>query len=130
MAALAASEGPQPRAPSALLFARFLVFAGSQQRGRGHGGEVLGELGEGDADLELQLEAALITAARADVGLREVAEEHLDRVRPAASENSHAGGPVAVQCAYAATALGHSVEEASNPLAPRSPAGGCSTRLR
>ena len=105
-----AAEGPA-RAAAALLLARFLVYAG-------RGGEVvervepvLAGLGEGDGDGELRarLESALITAARADRDLREVADEHLDRVRDLAAEDSPAGRVVAVQCAYAATAAGASV---------------------
>jgi DNA-binding CsgD family transcriptional regulator len=105
-----AAEGPA-RAGAALLLARFLVYAG-------RGGEVvervepvLAELGDGD-ELRVRLEAALITAARADRGLREVADEHLDRVRALATEDSPAGRVIAVQCAYAATAAGAPVAEA------------------
>ena len=103
-----AADGPG-RAGAALLLARFLVYAG-------RGGEVvervepvLAGLGEEDGELRARLEAALITAARADRGLREVADEHLERIRPLAAEDSPAGRVVAVQCAYAATAAGDPV---------------------
>ena len=106
-----AAEGPA-RAGAALLLARFLVYAG-------RGGEVvervepvLAGLGDEDGELRARLEAALITAARADRGLREVADEHLERIRPLAAEDSPAGRVVAVQCAYAATAAGDPVAEA------------------
>jgi DNA-binding CsgD family transcriptional regulator len=105
-----AAAGPA-RAAAALLLARFLVYAG-------RGGEVvervepvLAQLAEDD-ELRLRLEAALITAARADRGLREVADEHLGRVRAWAAEDSPAGRVVAVQCAYAAAAAGDPVAEA------------------
>jgi DNA-binding CsgD family transcriptional regulator len=111
-AALAASEGSHARAHSALLLARFLVFAGLGREAVAVVEPVLAELDDADHDLRLQLEAALITAARSDVGLRAVADEHLDSVRDAASEDSPAGRIVAVQCAYAATAAGDSVEDA------------------
>lgn len=100
-----AAEGPA-RAGAALLLARFLVYAG-------RGGEVvervepvLAAMGADEAELRARLEAALITAARADRGLREVADQHLERVRPVAAEDSPVGRVVAVQCAYAATAAG------------------------
>ena len=106
--ALAVSDSIGARASAALLLARFLVFAGRS-------GEVvevvegaLAELDEGDEPLRLALEAALITAARADVELRAIADRHLERVRGAAEEDSHAGRVVAVQCSYAETAAGHS----------------------
>jgi DNA-binding CsgD family transcriptional regulator len=105
-----AAAGPA-RATAALLLARFLVYAG-------RGGEVvervepvLAELGDDD-EPRLRLEAALITAARADRGLRAVADEHLDRVRAAAAEDSPAGRVIAVQCAYAAAAAGDPVADA------------------
>ena len=100
------------RARSALLLARFLVFAGLGREAVTTVEPVLSELGDVDHDLRLQLEAALITAARSDAGLREVADEHLERVRDAAGEDSPAARVVAVQCAYAATTRGKSVEEA------------------
>ncbi|HTR75371.1 MAG TPA: AAA family ATPase [Solirubrobacterales bacterium] len=109
-AAFDAAEGPA-RAGAALLLARFLVYAG-------RGGEVvervepvLAELGGDGGDLRPRLEAALVTAARADRGLREVADEHLDRVRALAAEDSPVGRVVAVQCAYAAAAAGEPVAE-------------------
>lgn len=111
-AALAASEGSHARARSALLLARFLVFAGLGREAVTAVEPALAELGEADHDLRLQLEAALITAARSDAGLRAVADEHLACARDAAGEDSPAGRVVAVQCAYAATASGKSVEEA------------------
>jgi tetratricopeptide (TPR) repeat protein len=100
----------EARAAAALLLARFLVYAG-------RGGEVvervdplLGEVEDGE--LKARLEAALITAARSDRGLREVADEHLNRVRDLAAEDSPVGRVIAVQCAYAATAAGDPVDEA------------------
>jgi DNA-binding CsgD family transcriptional regulator len=110
--ALEASEGSHARAHSALLLARFLVFAGLGREAVSAVEQVLDDLPDAEHDLVLQLEAALITAARSDVGLRAVADEHLDRVRDAAGEDSLAGRIVAVQCAYAATAAGDSVEDA------------------
>jgi DNA-binding CsgD family transcriptional regulator len=111
-AALAASDGAIARAYSALLLARFLVFAGLGREAVATVEPVLADLGDGEHDLRLQLEAALITAARSDVALRAIADAHLDSVRAAASEDSHAGRVVAVQCAYAATAAGTSAEDA------------------
>jgi DNA-binding CsgD family transcriptional regulator len=111
-AALAASEGPQARAQAALLLARFLVFAGLGREAVAAVEPVLADLDDAHHSLRLQLEAALITAARSDVGLRVVADEHLDSVRDAAHEDSLAARIVAVQCAYAATATGDSVEDA------------------
>jgi ATP/maltotriose-dependent transcriptional regulator MalT len=111
-AALAASEGSHARAHSALLLARFLVFAGLGREAVAAVEPVLADLDDTEHGLRLQLKAALITAARSDVGLRAVADEHLDSVRDAAGEDSLAGRIVAVQCAYAATATGDSVEDA------------------
>jgi DNA-binding NarL/FixJ family response regulator len=111
-AALTASEGSHARAHSALLLARFLVFAGLGREAVAAVEPVLADLNDTDHGLRLQLEAALITAARSDVGLRAIADEHLDSVRDAAGEDSPAGRIVAVQCAYAATAAGESVEDA------------------
>lgn len=111
-AALAASEGATVRAHSALLLARFLVFAGLGREAVAAVEPVLADLEDADPTLRLQLEAALITAARSDVGLRAIADEHLDSVREAAEEDSFVGRIVAVQCAYAATAAGDSVEDA------------------
>jgi DNA-binding CsgD family transcriptional regulator len=111
--ALAASEGPVSRAQSALLLARFLVFAGLGGEAVATVEPVLAELGDIDDGLRLQLEAALVTAARSDVGLRALADTHLDSIRQAAEEDSYAGRVVAVQCAYSAAAKGASAEEAA-----------------
>lgn len=111
-AALAASEGSHARAHSALLLARFLVFAGLGREAVAVVEPVLADLDDADRDLRLQLEAALITAARSDAGLRAVADRHLEGVRDAAGEDTPAGRIVAVQCAYAATAAGDSVADA------------------
>jgi DNA-binding CsgD family transcriptional regulator len=111
-AALAASGGPHARAHSALLLARFLVFAGLGREAVAAVEPVLADLDDADRDLRLQLEAALITAARSDAGLRAVADRHLEGVRDAAGEDTPAGRIVAVQCAYAATAAGDSVADA------------------
>ncbi|HEY2216854.1 MAG TPA: AAA family ATPase, partial [Solirubrobacteraceae bacterium] len=110
--ALRTSESPHARANSALLLARFLVFAGLGQEAVSAVEQALADLPDIEPDLKLQLEAALITAARSDVGLRAAAEEHLDSVRDAAVEDSLPGRIIAVQCAYAATAAGGSAEEA------------------
>ncbi len=107
-----AADGPA-RAAAALLLARFLVYAGRGREVIERVEPVLAGLGEGEAELRARLEAALITAARADRGLREVADEHLERIRAVASEDSPAGRVVAVQCAYAATAAGDPVAEAA-----------------
>jgi DNA-binding CsgD family transcriptional regulator len=111
-AAMAASDGPTARGYSALLLARFLVFAGLGREAVAAVEPVLDELHDSDRDLRLQLEAALVTAARADVELRAVADAHLDGMKEAADEDSYSGRTVAVQCAYAATAAGVSVLEA------------------
>jgi DNA-binding CsgD family transcriptional regulator len=106
-----AAEGPA-RAATALLLARFLVYAGRGREAVERVEPLLDGLGDDDGELRARLEAALITAARADRGLREVADHHLDRVRAMAAEDSPAGRVVAVQCAYAAAAAGDPVEEA------------------
>ncbi len=106
-----ASDG-QARAATALLLARFLVYAGRGREAVERVEPLLAQLGEDDGELRARLEAALITAARADRGLREVADRHLDQVRDLAAEDSPAGRVVAVQCAYAATAAGDPVAEA------------------
>jgi DNA-binding CsgD family transcriptional regulator len=110
--ALEASDGPVPRAHSALLLARFLVFAGLGGDAVAAVEPVLAELGDSNEDLRLQLEAALVTAARSDVALREAADTHLDSIRQAAGDDSHVGRVVAVQCAYSAATSGASAEEA------------------
>jgi DNA-binding CsgD family transcriptional regulator len=110
--ALAVSDGAVPRAHSALLLARFLVFAGLGGEAVATVEPALVELGGIDEDLRLQLEAALVTAARSDVGLREIADAHLDSIRQTAEEDSHVGRVVAVQCAYSAAAEGASAEAA------------------
>jgi DNA-binding CsgD family transcriptional regulator len=110
-AGFAAADGPA-RAPTALLLARFLVYAGRGREAVERVEPLLEEPDGGDDQLRARLEAALITAARADRGLREVADRHLDRVRAMADEDSPAGRVVAVQCAYAATAAGDPVAEA------------------
>jgi DNA-binding CsgD family transcriptional regulator len=106
-----AAGGPA-RAATALLLARFLVYAGRGREAVERVEPLLADLGDGDAELRVRLEAALITAARADRGLREVADRHLDRVRDLAAEDSPAGRVVAVQCAYAASAAGEPAAEA------------------
>jgi DNA-binding CsgD family transcriptional regulator len=111
-AALAASDGPVSKAHSALLLARFLVFAGLGGEAVSTVEAVLLEIDDVDEELRVQLEAALVTAARSEAGLRASADTHLDAIRAAASEDSHVGRVVAVQCAYAATAAGGRVEEA------------------
>jgi DNA-binding NarL/FixJ family response regulator len=110
--ALAASDGAVPRARSALLLARFLVFAGLGGEAVATVEPALTELGDSDDGLRLQLEAALVTAARSDVGLREIAEAHLNSIRGAAEEGSQVGRIVAVQCAYSAAAEGAPAREA------------------
>lgn len=100
------------RAHAALLLARFLVYAGRGREAVERVEPVLKGLDEGESELRVRLEAALVTAARADRSLREVAEEHLDRMRHLAGEDSPTGRVVAVQCAYAATAAGDPVAEA------------------
>ncbi|HEX4435208.1 MAG TPA: AAA family ATPase [Solirubrobacteraceae bacterium] len=110
--ALAASDGAVPRAHSALLLARFLVFAGLGGEAVATVEPALAELDGIDEDLRLQLEAALVTAARSDVGLREIADAHLDSIRKTAEVDSHVGRVVAVQCAYSAAAEGVSAEKA------------------
>jgi DNA-binding CsgD family transcriptional regulator len=100
------------RAGAALLLARFLVYAGRGAEAVERVNPVLAELGEEDDELRARLEAALITAARADRALRQVADEHLDRVRALAAEDSAVGRLVAVQCAYAATAAAAPAAEA------------------
>lgn len=106
-----AADGPA-RAGAALLLARFLVYAGRGREVVERVEPVLAAMGEGDAPLRARLEAALITAARADRGLREVADEHLERIRPVAAEDSPVGRVVAVVCASAATANGDPVAAA------------------
>ncbi len=106
-----AADGPA-RAGAALLLARFLVYAGRSGEVVERVEPVLARLGDGDAELRARLEAALVTAARADRGLREVADRHLDRIRTVAEEDSPVGRVVAVQCAYAATAAGEPVDVA------------------
>jgi DNA-binding CsgD family transcriptional regulator len=106
-----AAHGPA-RAGAALLLARFLVYAGRSGEVVERVEPVLAGLGDGDAELRARLEAALVTAARADRGLREVADRHLDRIRAVAEEDSPVGRVVAVQCAYAATAAGEPVDVA------------------
>ncbi|HEX4305103.1 MAG TPA: AAA family ATPase [Solirubrobacterales bacterium] len=108
-AAFEAAEGPA-LAGAALLLARFLVYAGGGREVVERVEPVLVEMD--DDELRARLEAALITAARAERGLREVADAHLVRVRPLAAEDSPAGRVIAVQCAYAVSAAGDPATEA------------------
>jgi DNA-binding CsgD family transcriptional regulator len=110
-AAVEASSGIE-RAGAVLLLARFLVYAGRGSEVVERVEPVLAELDGADPALRARLEAALVTAARAEGGLREVADRHLDAVRDLADVDFAEGRVVAVQCAYAATAAGDSVEEA------------------
>ncbi len=114
--ALAAAADPLARASSTLILARFLVFAGRGREAVAIAGRSLAELDEsdvaGDDELRAQLEASLVTAAHSDGDLREVAIQHLAKVRPVAAEDSHTGRVVAAQCSYAAAASGGSAQEA------------------
>jgi DNA-binding CsgD family transcriptional regulator len=110
-AALAASGDPLAGAQSALLLARFLVFAGQGGEAAEVAASALADLDGAEPELRAQLEAALVTAAHSEVGLRDLAAEHLGRVRERAAEDSHTGRVVAVQCAYAAAAAGASVTD-------------------
>ena len=100
------------RGPTALLLGRFLLIAA---RSRDAVGVLQDALDDGVVDEEsrLLLEAALINAARSDVELRAVADEHLARVAHAATRDSHAGRLIAVQLAYAAVASGDSAASAA-----------------
>jgi DNA-binding CsgD family transcriptional regulator len=105
------SEGPA-RGAAMLLLARFLVYAGRGPEVVERVEPVLAEIDGTDPALRARLEAALVTAARSAAGLCEVADAHLDRVRPLADADSPEGRVVAVQCAYAAAAAGASAAEA------------------
>jgi DNA-binding CsgD family transcriptional regulator len=105
------SEGPA-RGAAMLLLARLLVYAGRGAEVVDLVEPVLAELDGSDPALRARLEAALVTAARSAAGLREVADQHLDRVRPLADADTPEGRVVAVQCAYAAAAGAAPVAEA------------------
>jgi DNA-binding CsgD family transcriptional regulator len=151
-AALVADPGA--RAGLALAGARFQLIAGEAPEAvsllrsalDGLGPERLGATGGADgsgtsggivgddlADERLRLEAALITVARSDPSLAEVAREHLDAVRDAAATATPGGRLVAVQLAFAEAtagvdaahtaatarlALGDGLLLDENPLAP------------
>jgi DNA-binding CsgD family transcriptional regulator len=110
-AGVEASEGPA-RGAAMLLLARLLVYAGRGAEVVDRVEPVLAEVDGTDPALRARLEAALVTAARSAAGLREVADEHLDRVRPLAGADTPEGRVVAVQCAYAAAAAAEPVAEA------------------
>jgi DNA-binding CsgD family transcriptional regulator len=110
-AGVEASEGPA-RGAAMLMLARLLVYAGRGAEVVERVEPVLAELDGTDPALRARLEAALVTAARSAAGLREVADRHLDRVRPLAGADTPEGRVVAVQCAYAAAAAADPVAEA------------------
>jgi DNA-binding CsgD family transcriptional regulator len=145
-AALVADPGA--RAGLALAGARFQLIAGEAPEAvallrsaldgldpeRLGTGATDGDVAGGDlADERLRLEAALITVARSDPSLAEVAREHLDAVRDSAATATPGGRLVAVQLAFAEAtagvdaaqtaatarlALGDGLLLDENPLAP------------
>jgi DNA-binding CsgD family transcriptional regulator len=130
-AALVADPGA--RAGLALAGARFQLIAGEAPEAVALLRSALDGLGPGPSEERLRLEAALITVARSDPSLAEVAREHLDAVRDAAATATPGGRLVAVQLAFAEAtagvdashtaatarlALGDGLLLDENPLAP------------
>ena len=130
-AALVADPGA--RAGLALAGARFQLIAGEAPEAVALLRSALDGLGPGPSEERLRLEAALITVARSDPSLAEIAREHLDAVRDAAATATPGGRLVAVQLAFAEAtagidaahtaatarlALGDGLLLDENPLAP------------
>jgi DNA-binding CsgD family transcriptional regulator len=124
---------PGARAGLALAGARFQLIAGEAPEAVALLRSALGGLDPGPSEERLRLEAALITVARSDPSLAEVAREHLDAVRDAAATATPGGRLVAVQLAFAEAtagvdaartaatarlALGDGLLLDENPLAP------------
>jgi DNA-binding CsgD family transcriptional regulator len=132
--AAALTDDPGARGALALAGARFQLIAGEAPEAVALLRSALDGLeADDDSDERLRLEAALITAARSDPELAEVAREHLDAVRGAATTPTPGGRLVAVQLAFAEATAGTDATQAAatarlalgdgllldeNPLAP------------
>jgi DNA-binding CsgD family transcriptional regulator len=131
--AAARSEDPAARQGLALAGARFQLIAGEASAAVELLRSALDGLGPEPSEERLRLEAALITVARSDPSLAEVAARHLDAVRDAAAlptpggrlvavqlafAQATAGEPAALTAATARTALGDGLLLDENPLAP------------
>jgi DNA-binding CsgD family transcriptional regulator len=131
--AAALSEDPAARNGLALAGARFQLIAGEAAAAVALLRAALDGLGPEPTEERLRLEAALITVARSDPSLAEVAARHLAEVREAAAlptpggrlvavqlafAQATAGEPAALTAATARTALGEGLLLDENPLAP------------
>jgi DNA-binding CsgD family transcriptional regulator len=127
------SADPGARAGLALAGARFMLIAGEAAPAVALLRAALDSLDPEPSDERLRLEAALITVARSDPSLAEVAHAHLDAVREAATLATPGGRLVAVQLAFAEASAGEPAERTAatarlalgegllleeNPLAP------------
>jgi DNA-binding CsgD family transcriptional regulator len=131
--AAALATDPGAAAGLALAGARFQLIAGEASAAVALLRSALDGLGPDLTDERLRLEAALITVARSDPALADVAAAHLDAVRDAATLPTPSGRLVAVQLAFAQASAGEPAERAAatarlalgggalldeNPLAP------------
>jgi DNA-binding CsgD family transcriptional regulator/RecA/RadA recombinase len=127
------TDDPGARVGLALAGARFQLIAGEAAPAVTLLRSAIDTIGPEPSDERLRLEAALITVARSDPSLAEVARAHLDAVRDAATLATPGGRLVAVQLAFAEAsagepaartaatarlALGDGVLLDENPLAP------------
>jgi DNA-binding CsgD family transcriptional regulator len=100
------SADPGARAGLSLAAARFQLIAGEADAAVSLLRAALDGVGSEPSDERLRLEAALITVARSDPSLAEVARVHLEAVRDSATLATPGGRLVAVQLAFAEATVG------------------------
>jgi ATP/maltotriose-dependent transcriptional regulator MalT len=107
-AALEASADVSQRAGIALLLGRLLVRAGMNSEAVDVLEPAIELLESEDADLRLQLEASLLTAARLDVRLAGLAVKRAERLASDLESDAHGARLIAAQLAWGATGAGRS----------------------
>jgi DNA-binding CsgD family transcriptional regulator len=110
--ALEASVDPHERGTIALQLGPLLLRAGRTHEAVTMITPVADDLGWGDEDLRLQLEATIIGTARIDIGFLDVIQRRLELVGEHANSDTHGGRLIAVQLSWGMTAVGAPVSRA------------------